>query len=77
MQVMIKVRGGGLGIKEVELSGVTTVHYAAKRAAEEFGLDGDAYWGFAKGRVILPNDDLIMDYTDQLLELALLGETSG
>lgn len=73
MQVKIDVVCGRLGSKEVEMSGVTTIHYAAKRVAEEFGLDGEMYWGFLKnGTELLKNTDLISEHCDGSLELAIL-----
>ena len=72
--VKINVVCGRLGSKEVEMSGVTTIHYAAKRVAEVFGLDGEMYWGLVSGSEVLKNTDLISEHCDSPLELAILTE---
>lgn len=75
MQVKVNVIAGRLGAVEVEMSGATTIHYAAKRAAEAFGLDGEAYWGLLRnGAEVLPNLDLISEHCHQPLMLAILLE---
>ena len=73
--VKIQVFCGRLGAKEVEMSEVTTIHYAAKRVAEACGLDGEGYRGLLKnGSDLLKNTDLISEHFDQPLELAILHE---
>lgn len=64
-----------LGNKEVEMLGVTTVHYAAKRCADAYGLDDDMFWGLARAAPLhglLPLEDCIAQHTDIPLELVPL-----
>ena len=74
-----------LGRREVELQGVTTVHYAAKRVAEAFGMDPEFYWGLVQLEPrergseppLVYEEDIIAEYTEVLLGLVLVEETEG
>ena len=71
---MVQVVCGTFGMHEIEMNGVTTIHYAAKRIAGEVGLDDEMYWGLLKGKEVLPNTDLICEHCDEILSLAILQE---
>jgi len=53
------------------MMGVTTVLYAAKRVAEAYNLDGQMFFGLARGGELLPMEDLILEHADHLLELVV------
>jgi hypothetical protein len=73
-----------LGRREVELQGATTVRYAAKRAAEAFGLDPELYWALVQLEPrergseppLVYEEDIIAEYTEVLLGLVLAAEES-
>ena len=60
----------GFASREVSMPGATTILYAAKRAAEELGLDPDEReWCLVYGRTPLYQDDLIADHAEKPLWL--------
>lgn len=71
MTVEISVHSPGGASRVVEMSGVTTVHYAAKRAAEAFGLDPELYWGFVFNGTTIQDEEIIADWGDVPLMLTL------
>jgi len=65
-----------MGQKEIEVPGVTTTAYAAKRCADAFNLDDEKFWGLATTehpQTLLPLEDCICEHEDVgLLELVPL-----
>ena len=54
----------------VEMSGVTSITYAAKRVAEAIGQDPDFPWRLrSHGAALIPEGDLAMDYDGSLVNL--------
>ena len=55
----------------LEMPGMTTALYAAKRFADALGLDSDMHWILIRGLAPVPDDELASELVGERLGLAI------